>query len=265
MLNYAPWSPSKADLAGRCGLAYKFKYVDKLEEAPGGSTAGAIGTAIHRVQELHLSGENITTSLETSLSENELTSVDQEQVKSAATAVRSFSTRIQTFTEKHGVKVKLLEQRWAINKDFEPRDFKDPDVVLRGVVDFGMLTNNDQLVIIDHKSGKPKPISSYGVQLDMYAIMGLAHLPQAKSVQCAIHFVRTEEIEWAPPISPSKIKESLQPWLIHFLNKRAADAEEARPRISYQCSWCGYKPVCPAWSSSSNDAEKSETDNKSGA
>ena len=111
----------------------------------------------------------------------------------------------------------------------------------------GLRLKNGTLIIIDHKSGRVKPVYEFGTQLNVYSIMGLAHFPEATQVQCAIHFMAEESIQWDKPHTPTHIIETLQPWLIDYLNKSTEAVEGFLPRKQTLCNWCEYKAICTEW------------------
>jgi putative RecB family exonuclease len=248
LLDYAPWSPSKADLASKCGLAFKYRYIDKVETGPKGP-ASKIGTAVHKIQELVLEGTKLATAVDQALltSSDGFTHSETEQVLTFSQSVLDFCERIDTFKVKHPVAETLIECKWAITADFEPCDFFDDAGILRGVVDFGLLLTSGHLIIIDHKSGKLRPIKNYGTQLDMYAIMGQVHNPDIKGVQCAINFMAYDELVWSEPKSSSYVKTVLRPWLLDFLNTKSNSIAGYNPRAGYYCKWCDFRNICPEY------------------
>jgi len=247
LLQYAPWSPSKAELASNCGLAFKYRYIDKIRVETKGSAA-KIGTTVHRVQEHALKGETVNAALEAALKEfsHELTSVEVEKVRSFSPNVDAFKTRMDKLASKHPFKQVFIEQTWAINANFEACDYADPAAMIRGIVDLAVLLESGQLLIIDHKSGRPWPITKYLTQLDIYAIMGLAHVPALTAVQCGVHYVVNADLKWIDVRKVSYIKAVLQPWLLNMLNARATRLQGYTATTGKHCSWCDYRKSCPA-------------------
>jgi ATP-dependent exoDNAse (exonuclease V) beta subunit len=247
----APWSPSKASLAARCGLAFKYQYVDKIKVEQK-SSVSRVGVTVHRAQELLFLNHKVDDAIALSIKEAaDLTTKEEETVKTFAQALSDFYNRILAFNKTHAVTEQFTEKKWAITPDFTPCDFASEEGMIRGIVDMGMLVENERLIIIDHKSGRVKPLTEYGVQLDVYTVMGQAHYPQIKSTQCAIHFVAQSKITWASPRNAEHITNVLRPWLMGYLTNRAEDAANEAPRMGRHCSWCEYKKLCPSWNSES--------------
>lgn len=245
LLKYGPWSPSKASLADTCGLAFKYRYVDKLPTGPKGSPA-KVGVTVHRAQELVFEGVHVTDALSSAIaeSESELTHKEKEQVKTFAQALINFQERITKFAANYPVKQMLLESKWAVTKDYQACDFFDEAGIIRGIVDMGLVLENGHVIIIDHKTGRVRPAAYYKTQLQFYTVMALAHFPDLKGVQCALHYVAHSKLEWSNPVKPSYIKEVLQPWLIDYLNRKSERADSAEASVGSHCNWCDFRSIC---------------------
>jgi len=243
--DYSPWSPSKAALAGRCGLAFKYRYLDKVEGGPRGSAA-KIGVTVHLAQELALGGVDAGEAIDRSLVEvdEELTNKEKDKVRTFTASVEGFVRRIHMFKESHAVKRVFTEQRWAITADLQPCDFFDKQGMIRGIVDYGLLLESGALLIIDHKSGRQRSLENYLTQLNVYSVMGVVMYPVAKSVQCALNFMATESIVWGTARSNTYVTGVLQPWLQSYLNKQAVSVSSFSPRTGWHCKWCDYRKIC---------------------
>ena len=247
---YTPWSPSKASKATQCPLSFKFNYIDKLPRARAGEAA-IVGTAVHSVQEFVLQGTAIDTALDRAVKESRtpMTSVEVEKTASFKGQVLDFAKRIAEFDKKHPIKQMYLEQKWAVDENFKSVPYTSPKAVMRGIVDLALELESGHVVIIDHKSGKKKGIRSYGEQLDIYKVLGLAAFPDAKQIQCAIHFLVDGTIMWDQPNSPSRIREILHPWLRRYLLGCEDGLVGYTERPSFLCGWCDHNEHCDDYQS----------------
>lgn len=245
LLKYGPWSPSKASLAGTCALAFNYRYVDKLPMGPVGTPA-KVGVTVHRAQELVFTGIHVTEALNTAISESEseLTHKEKEQIKTFAQALIDFEERINKFKKNYPVKQVLLESKWAVTRNYEPCEFFDKEAIIRGIVDMGLVLESGHVIIIDHKTGRVRPAAYYQTQLQFYTVMSLAHFPDLKGVQCALHYVAHGKLEWSNPVKPSYIKDVLQPWLIDYLNRKSERADTIAPTVGNHCKWCDFRSIC---------------------
>lgn len=254
LMEQAPWSPSKVDKAMQCSYAYHLQYTDRLPRVS--NTYARTGVTVHRAQELILEGTRPKVAVQLAIEENdELTHDEKELVQTFIDPMISFEERLKRFMHKHGVASILLEQKWAINENFEPCDFFSDDAMVRGVIDLAMLTQKGYVIIIDHKSGKKKPVTKFALQLDTYIVMAHAHYPDCKGVQAALHFVKHQDIVWDELRSPNHIVDVLQPWLKGHLSKAAGNVAERAPNTGWWCNWCDFKSQCPAWDENGETTE----------
>lgn len=262
VLEYSPWSPSKVDLAARCPRAFKYRYVDKIKTDKKGSAA-KVGTTAHKAQELSIEGASTKEAFELAITEyaHELTTSEIEQVNSFAPAVEEFGSFLTRFKNKYGVRAIYAEKEWAIDANFNACDYSSKTALIRGIIDLVLLLDNGQAVIIDHKSGKKKPVESYSTQLDTYAILALANNPEIKAVQCAIHFMAHEKVEWYVLRRRDDIQSLLHPWLVSLLNKRATGLEGYNPVVKrWTCGWCDFLKVCPEGNQQDGEREGGRND-----
>lgn len=251
LLKFAPWSISKAGCAVTCPKQFGFKYVAKLpEEAP--RSESKVGTAAHAILEFRLQGKQAKEAKASALDKTPLTTTEEEQLRTLEDQISDFMRRFDSFCKGNGVTELLIEKKWAINASLSPVPFFSKDVLFRGVVDLAVLTKDRDLIVVDHKSGTPKSdIGKYKPQLDSYAVLGLAAIPDIAGVQSAIHFLQgegEEKIKWSKYIDATLIKTQLNPWLIGYLTeagKSANDTSVAKPGKNWPCGWCAYRLSCP--------------------
>lgn len=253
---YAPWSVSKAELAETCPKQFELKHVLKApEEAV--AAENKVGTAAHSVLEHRLGGATAKAAKLATLEKTPLTTTEMEDLQVLDDAIEAFVRKFELFCRTYGVTQVLREQKWAIKDDGTPTGFKDPDVFFRGVVDLGAITRDGILTVIDHKSGVAKDIHRFGKynkQINVYAVMGLANLPNIAGVRGAIHFLQGPEemrLQWMNFVDAKRINQLLLPWLFDFVNKCSANLKVqpfvAKPTLrKWPCNYCPYRPSCGA-------------------
>lgn len=243
-LEYAPWSHSKSDVAGKCPRSFKFKYIDKLERKEG--SAAKVGTAAHAVQERILCGMPPEEALASVLAETpNLTSGEVKKVTGMLPSFIAFEDRMLRFKERFQVVETLLERKWAFNRKAEAVAFDAPDAIYRGVVDVAMVLENRTCVVFDHKSGMRRDITYFATQLDTYAVLALSQYPDLVSVQAGIHYMADRTVDWYVVHTADTIRKRLRPWLKNLLVTRAQGLREFDPRPSKRaCQFCDYKHLC---------------------
>jgi CRISPR/Cas system-associated exonuclease Cas4 (RecB family) len=243
-----------------CARQYLFKYVEKLKESTG-SESSRVGVSVHTILEYALKnpGKSIDEVVEITILNDKLTLEEALQVRNRIAAIEAFVERMEQFKLTAKPISLYYEQKIAISPEFKSVDFfSKENTLLRGVVDYAMVTHDGVLIIIDHKSGKKKKIDEHAVQLNAYRVMGMAAFPEATSVQCAINYVGQPKLDWAPrsdgrsgPYTRSEVKAQLHPWLEHYLNSQgrkllALESGEAQAELGWQCEYCGYTGICDA-------------------
>ncbi len=254
---YMPWSVSKASLAAQCSKAFDFRYVQKIKGEAAG-TESKIGTAAHRAQELVIQGVPVREAISKAIAENDtLTLGETVAVRAFESAYVKFLDKLDQFKRQHPIKEIHTELKLAIDTKFQPCDYDSSDCLIRGNIDVLIITENNKVIVIDHKTGKRKPIAKHQTQLNTYLIFAAAHYPEITGTQAAIHnLAHYNEVDWAVPRSREYIVDVLQPWLLDYLTRQASGLETIEAKISPLCGWCNFRNSCPEWLA---HAEKRQT------
>lgn len=253
---YAPWSISKAGLAEICPLQFKFKHIDKVKDGIVTPSDNKVGTCSHKVLELRVGGTPASEARKLAFDETPLTTNEMEHFRTLEDNIEDFLRRFDTFCQQAQPKKILLEEEWAFTADFRPTGFFADDVFFRGKVDLGLITKDDDLIVIDHKSGQAKDITrdqKFKKQLNSYKVMGLANIAGLAGARSAIHFMLgnpDNRIQWLPYVDRRYIETTLVPWLFEYINFCAEKFVEpwvAKPKPRWPCAWCPFTPVCNAY------------------
>ena len=246
MLAFAPWSISKADLAYKCPRAFQLKYVTRMPGQSG--TAARVGTVIHRELELRLQDTAPRDARAQAAAETpDLTSVEQEDLLQFGDAVASYVARVEALRAKSKVVFEGYEVRWGIGIDGEPRPYDGTDGVLfRGSVDHLLVLDTGWAMVVDHKSGKPKPVEDYSKQLDAYAVLTVANRDDVTHVRSGIHHLKVASLDWFPHQRTRQMAQrTLVPWLKDYLLGAATALGDYQVKPQVLCGWCDYKEHCP--------------------
>lgn len=260
VLRYAPWSISKADTLERCPSQFHYRYVLKEKEARKGTQA-LVGVSAHAIQEFALlrqpTHEVLVSYAQEQMEQDGLTGAEKTEVAGKLPGISDFVKNIQAIKAAYGVRRELIEHKLAMNAQLEGCDFNDPTRLIRGVLDYGLDTSSGVFLLIDHKSGKRKPIQQHSVQFYVYMAMIIANYPDVLGVQSAINYFGAPELDWFPtfsghqgPWTREDIVRHVHPWLVRYLSKLAKpltviDAGAPTPVTGWQCDYCGYVDHCP--------------------
>lgn len=128
--------------------------------------------------------------------------------------------------------------------------------LLRGVIDHAMRTEDDYLIVLDHKSGKKKPIGEHSTQFYAYMALALVNFPWIRGVQSGIHYIGEPKVDWFPRFdnkpgawTTEEIVKRIIPWLEQFLSRTSTKlglVETGSPRaeVGWQCGFCGFVGNC---------------------
>ena len=255
VLKHGPWSISKANLLDLCGAQYAYKYVDKMKEGKK-SSSSRVGVVAHALLEAELkqNGQDLPALLEAATVKDELTTDERREVITRIPSIADFGARIRRFKESQGVTQEFIEHQLAIKADFTKTTFFDRGGLLRGVLDHGMITRDNVMIVLDHKSGKKKKIEEHSTQFYAYMLMIMSNFP-VSAVQCGINYIGTDQVDWFPrengdsgAWTRDEVKR-LRSWLATYLNKsvnklRLIDERNAAPETGWQCDYCGYVDAC---------------------
>ena len=262
ILKYGPWSVSKRGLLEQCPRAFHFKYVERVPEQQTNKHA-RIGSTLHSVLEnclLEDSTSRTTEFFDGARDQNALVGDEVDEAADMLPNVMAFVERISEFRRRADVVELRVETELGMTADFRSCGYSYYDswiqpknrVFLRGKVDLLMHTRRGAVIVMDHKTGKPKPSSTHAGQLYAYAILANLHFPESTAVQCAINYLAESEPRMMAAMPSNRIEKELHPWLVNQFNKLANDlrnvedtGRDARVSPSALCAYCNFLEVCP--------------------
>lgn len=249
-----PWSISKLGTIEQCSLKFHYKYgPPKFKEPETATEESQIGVLVHRALELALGGMKPARAVQQALDERDVLSDQRDTVMGFFEQICSGVNRFEKLKAVWGVKNTpnhvMIERKWGLRADFSACQFFDNEnVVFRGVVDYALLTAKNNLVIVDHKTGKERALDYYDAQFKSYCLLAVAKFPEVKNIQTGINFVLADKPLWSPKtVSAEQVREEYRPWLISYMTKACEGlTEPPTPTKQKLCDWCGYKSICPA-------------------
>ena len=249
-IKYGPWSLSKADLATQCGLKFHLKYIEKKKEPEVVRPESRVGSAAHKVLELTLQGKDLASSFITATRENKLTTNEAEDLMLFEGNIKEFLERIKKFQTKNPIDKQMVETKFGITLDLRPTTFFGKDVFFRGVFDYAMKLQDKNLIIIDHKTGRPSDdISKHDNQLKSYGLVGMVLFPEINGVQSAIHYVKDGSIKWNTLATVQEINDDYISWFVTYLNSSVSTLTR-EAKVGWQCNYCGYSGQCEKYQES---------------
>ena len=244
-LIHAPWSASKVATGLRCPRLFHFKYVEKVPEADVMPEA-RIGKAVHAALETALGG---TPPAEAAATAREALTDDHEQLRfdRLAAGVEPFIARIGRFRRGRRVQRTLVEYSLAVREDLSATQFYAGDAYYRGVLDAGYIYDEDNLAIVDHKTGVRMPYAAMRDQLEGYLVLAAAAFRQVRRFWLGLHWVAERAVEWSPPVDSSQVVNRLAPTVLDNIEAAALAVDDGpRTNPGPWCDRCSYRALCPA-------------------
>jgi MoaA/NifB/PqqE/SkfB family radical SAM enzyme len=247
-----PWSYSKWKCLKNCPLQFYLKYIKKIKGPYVEALETTVGKAAHAVLENIIDGLPFEEAMIKVKSDYEakldwVYHLDyglSEQIK-------SFQVRFAKFKEAHKVVKVFQEQKIALTSDFTPTTFFSPSCYYRGVIDLSLLLENNDLVIIDHKTGAPAAmgLNNFQGQLDVYKILSYYGISSYKRVATGIHFIRDAAIKIGYNQDSEEVIGTLKNNFI-FQNETLIDDWNAdgvlKKKRGHYCKYCEYNEPCKA-------------------
>ncbi len=204
-----------------------------------------IGKAIHSALEDALQGRPLERALERARPTLD-SEAERQRFDTLSPAIPAFVARIQGFRRRRRVGRELVEHQLAVRDDLSTTSFFAPNAFYRGVFDAAYVYDDDQLAIVDHKTGVRHPRASIVEQLQGYAVLAAAHIRSVRRVWLGVHWVAHGSVEWAPPLTYGEINQHLFPPLMDNIEAAALAVDDGpRPNPTEWCLRCSYRSICP--------------------
>lgn len=213
------WSFSRWSTYQKCPALAKYKFIDKLPEPS--SPPMERGTAIHKLAEDYTLGT----------------------LKKLPPELKLFTDEFkQLRKEKH----RHIEEQWAFRRDWTECDWFDKDCWVRIKLDAAYINvKYNALIPIDHKTGKFRPENNeeYMLQLELYALAGLAKFPDVEVVSPRLWYLDSGIIHPNPAEEELIYTPADKPRLIKLWNQRTKPMlhdTTYKPKPNHGCTWCTF-------------------------
>lgn len=250
-------SYSAIDTYLQCPQKYKFQEIDRIKVPK--NREAVFGTLIHSTLKFMFCRDPLFPTLD------EVINYFRENWPAKETLKIPWSAEEEKTYFEEGVRVlkKFYEKNapWNftvvdLESHFEiPLEDKNGVVhILAGKIDRIDKLPDDTYEIIDYKTGKRMPsraVLDKDLQLSLYSL-GLQkrwpHL-RAEDIKLSLYFLKHGE-KLSTKITPEATARTKNEILknINEIQSRLSSGKEFEPMPGALCDWCGYKPICPAWS-----------------
>lgn len=232
-------SPFKISMFLECPRRYKFHYIDDLagkfkKPKPHFTMGENVHKALKEFFDSLLPQQRTKENLEKILRDiwrkNRVGFQDREEERNFGLMALSM---LEKFYQEEDINKKplVLEKNYKINLD--------KDIILQGKID-RIDVENDELVIIDYKTGKEPEETDY-LQLVIYSIIVVQKIN--KKIKKAYYWY----LKNGRKVSISPTQKDLENGIIEIksLAEIIKNEQEFAPNVNKFCSWCEYLSICP--------------------
>ena len=247
-------SPSRAADYKQCPLKYRFRTIDRLEEAP--SPAAVRGTLVHAVLEeiFELPASERTPEAARALLPGRWEALVAERPELAEMLAADPKLSKDSWFADAG----KLTDRWFTLEDpsrLEPAErevkveVEVDGLTLRGVVDRVDVAPQGQVRVVDYKTGRTPGPGFEGKALFQMKFYGLVMWRRTGRVPDLLQLVYLGDgtvIRYEPDEADLLALER-NVKAVWAAIERAVAERDFRPNPSRLCSWCDFKPLCPSF------------------
>jgi putative RecB family exonuclease len=245
-------SPSSVSAFTSCPLAFKFSYLDRLPEPP--SVAASRGTLVHRALERLHDRPPAERSLDAGLVDLDDATAELRDHPEFA-GLELDEGQWETFRQEAAVLVEryfeLEDPRTvrAIGLEIKLEARINDRFKIRGIIDRLELDADGELIVTDYKTGaapreQHERARLVGVQI--YALLCEQNFGR-RPKQVQLLYLSTPEAIIAQPSEQSITGVTRKTEAIYQAITRACTKDDFRPQRSALCSYCTFKPYCPAY------------------
>ncbi len=235
-------SHSSISLYKTCPQKWKFRYIDKIPEAP--KSFFSFGKSVHTGLEfLFERGKQTVPSLEEILSHYKTTWIREgyETVAQERWFYQEGERILKGFYAKHHQdfsRVLEIELKFTIDVEGVP---------VMGYIDRVDLLPSGNVAIIDYKTGKPfdKARVRQDPQLTLYQIAVQQAL--GKKVESLTLYHLNSLTPLTVPVHSAVMEKNYRTSVIETAKGITEEKFEAKPDPQGHCKWCDYAQVCPAF------------------
>ncbi len=264
----AVFSNSRLNAYENCPLQYRLRYIDQVEVPRRESVEAFLGKRVHEALEfLYRSLESgwrpsVTDIVAHFREAWEREWTDAIHVVRAGETVAGYKRigeecltryyrRHEPFDRGRTVDVEML-----VSYSLDP----DRDLHIQGYIDRLVDLGGGNYEIHDYKTARRLPTQdklNEDRQLALYQIGVMQRFPDVRSVKLVWHYLAHDNMLESTR-SPEDLR-TLRRKVITLVEviERATAAGRLPARVTPLCSWCEYKPVCPAWNPGAHAALES--------
>jgi RecB family exonuclease len=233
-MKYSPYSFSKIDTFEQCKYKFKLQYIDKVE-VPSSNIHLERGTLFHHLLEHtnHFSRDC------SKFPDIQLKLISKEEKQNIIDKYNAF-IRSPMYQRLSSLPVIGNEIEFGLDKSLNPINYYNKDCIIRGKIDLLSISENNDILIVDWKTGKVKTKSNIPNtnQLTLYAIWVFKVFGREKTTGI-FSYVEHDNVFNEYEFDIKQLPEYAQA----FGKKISAIEKEEifEKKVTKLCDWCKYK------------------------
>ena len=230
-------SKSKVNSFLKCRREFRYRYIDKVEEEP--NEAMALGTDVHDIAE--------------------------QFIKTGGISSDNYRKKLQELADKQGSQYDLsvhLDNLADFFEDvfqnekmhyevFSCEDYLyDEEHDFSGLIDLAVRDENNDIIIIDYKTGKPGSIKKYRLELAYYKMLLESQYPNVEIISAGIFFTKDGKARFLNFVECQDkgafcTEKDCQAAtdLLDFVRKEI-EAQRFHPNKQFLCKYCTFQTLC---------------------
>lgn len=230
-------SKSKVNQFLKCRRAFKYQYIDEIEQEP--NDAMQMGTDIHELAEQFIKTGGIS-------SDNYREKL--QELADKQNSKYNLDTHLNHLADFFEDVFQNEKMRYEV---FSCEDYLlDKEHNFSGLIDLAVRDENNDIIIIDYKSGKSNSIKKYRLELVYYKMLLESKYPNVDIISAGIFFTKDGKARFLNFVecqdkgaycTEKDCKAALD--LLDFIRKEI-QANRFQPNRNFLCKYCGYQDVC---------------------
>lgn len=250
------YSHSKLDVARKCMLCFKYKYIDKLKDKQE-STASEFGNLVHSISEEYSGGgkEVLLKLYHKYKDKYKISDEYKKKIPLALKNIHAYWVAFLSKEEKEKIKHEL---------DFKTTPIKlKEDISLIGKIDIYIECKNGRYRIVDYKTNKNNKFSNHTSQLSLYMLLlNRLHGIPYDQMDCEVIYLSMDESDkYGNPILNEGYENISKIYKLDELDVECLTSEifQIDERIKksidtgkwksnptkFNCTYCDFKDICP--------------------
>lgn len=229
-------SKSAVNTFRKCPREFKYRYIDKIEEEP--NEYMQLGTDVHNIAEVFVQNADMDEEFFPQLMSIYTSSGSDFDLESHLQNLANFYDEV--FKDENEPYYFFSAEEYIYDEEHN----------FSGLADLIVEDPDGNLIIIDYKTGSPKPISNYLLELIYYKMLVNYKYPNRKVISAGICFTKDGSMKFTNFCEKQKkgsfVDREDEETAINYLDYVRDEVREGNlaPKPQFLCDYCCYRERC---------------------